>query len=125
MYGWVVVGSAFTLMLVGFSAAYSFAAFFGAFQAEFGASRGDIALVFSDIMLPGGLLGSQLVQKLCERRPGLKVLLTSAFSESTIMQRGVLDGSIELLQKPYKVEDLARRIRAKLDGKEENQRVPA
>jgi PAS domain S-box-containing protein len=85
----------------------------------------DIALVFSDIMLPGGLLGSQLVQKLCERRPGLKVLLTSAFSESTIMQRGVLDGSIELLQKPYKVEDLARRIRAKLDGKEENQRVPA
>src|SRR5574339_255718 len=47
MYGWVVVGAAFTLMLVGFSAAYSFAAFFGAFQAEFGASRGDIALVFS------------------------------------------------------------------------------
>jgi PAS domain S-box-containing protein len=85
----------------------------------------DIALVFSDIMLPGGLLGSQLVQKLSERRPGLKVLLTSAFSESTIMQRGVLDGSVELLQKPYKVEDLARRIRAKLDVKEENQRVPA
>ena len=47
MYGWVVVGAAFTLMLVGFSAAYSFAAFFSAFQAEFGASRGDIALVFS------------------------------------------------------------------------------
>jgi MFS family permease len=34
-------------MLVGFSAAYSFAAFFTAFEAEFGASRGDIALVFS------------------------------------------------------------------------------
>ena len=46
-YGWVVVGAAFTLMFVGFSAAYSFAAFFGAFEAEFGASRGDIALVFS------------------------------------------------------------------------------
>jgi MFS family permease len=46
-YGWVVVAAAFTLMLVGFSAAYSFAAFFGAFEAEFGASRGDIALVFS------------------------------------------------------------------------------
>jgi OFA family oxalate/formate antiporter-like MFS transporter len=45
--GWVVVAAAFTLMLVGFSAAYSFAAFFSAFEAEFGASRGDIALVFS------------------------------------------------------------------------------
>jgi CheY-like chemotaxis protein len=85
----------------------------------------DVALVFSDIMLPGGLLGSQLVQKLSERRPGLKVLLTSGFSESTIMQRGVLDGSIELLQKPYKVEDLARRIRATLDGTEENERAQA
>jgi MFS family permease len=46
-YGWVVVASAFTLMFVGFGAAYSFAAFFAAFEAEFGASRGDIALVFS------------------------------------------------------------------------------
>jgi MFS family permease len=46
-YGWVVVVAAFTLMAVGFSAAYSFAAFFTAFEAEFGASRGEIALVFS------------------------------------------------------------------------------
>ena len=46
-YGWVVVAAAFTLMFVGFGAAYSFAAFFAAFEAEFGASRGSIALVFS------------------------------------------------------------------------------
>jgi MFS family permease len=46
-YGWVVVAAAFTLMFVGFSAAYSFAAFFAGLEAEFGASRGDIALVFS------------------------------------------------------------------------------
>jgi MFS family permease len=46
-YGWVVVAAAFTLMTVGFAAAYSFAAFFSAFETEFGASRGDIALVFS------------------------------------------------------------------------------
>jgi MFS family permease len=42
-----MVAAAFTLMFVGFSAAYSFAAFFGALESEFGASRGDIALVFS------------------------------------------------------------------------------
>jgi MFS transporter, OFA family, oxalate/formate antiporter len=46
-YGWVVVAAAFTLMFVAFAAAYSFAAFFGALEADFGASRGDIALVFS------------------------------------------------------------------------------
>ena len=46
-YGWAVVAAAFTLMFVGFGAAYSFAAFFGAFQAEFGAPRGQVALVFS------------------------------------------------------------------------------
>lgn len=46
-YGWAVVAAAFALMFVGFAAAYSFAAFFTAFEAEFGASRGDIALVFS------------------------------------------------------------------------------
>jgi MFS family permease len=46
-YGWVVVAAAFTLMFVGFSAAYSFAAFFAAFEAEFAAARGEIALVFS------------------------------------------------------------------------------
>ncbi|HEU4604458.1 MAG TPA: hypothetical protein VFS24_20965, partial [Steroidobacteraceae bacterium] len=64
-------------------------------------------------------------QKLSERRPGLKILMTSGFSESGIMDRQLLDGRIELLQKPYRLEDLARRIRAKLDGIEENDRVPA
>ena len=65
-YGWVVVAAAFTLMLVGFAAAYSFAAFFSAFESEFGASRGHIALVFSLAALgwfvcgaPGGVLADR------------------------------------------------------------------
>ena len=85
----------------------------------------DISLVFSDVMLPGGLLGATLAARLRERRPGLKVLLTTGFTESAIMHRGLLDGSLEVLSKPYKVEDLARRVRAILDGREENRRVPA
>jgi MFS family permease len=62
----VVVAAAFTLMFVGFGAAYSFAAFFTAFEAEFGASRGDIALVFSVAAFlwfacgaPGGVLADR------------------------------------------------------------------
>jgi DNA-binding response OmpR family regulator len=85
----------------------------------------DIALVFSDVMLAGGMNGVQLVHKLRERRPTLKVLLTSGFSDTHIMHRGLLDGTLELLHKPYEVESLARRLRAKLDGEEEGQRVQA
>jgi PAS domain S-box-containing protein len=85
----------------------------------------DIALVFSDVMLPGGLLGTSLAARLCERRPGLKVLMTTGFSESAIMHRGLLDGSMALISKPYKVEELARRVRTILDESEESQRVPA
>jgi MFS family permease len=57
-YGWVVVAAAFTLMFVGFAAAYCFAAFFSAFQAEFDASRGDVALVFSVAAFLWFLLGA-------------------------------------------------------------------
>ena len=65
-YGWVVVLGAFTLMFVGFGAAYSFAVFFRAFEAEFGASRAHVSLVFSLCALlwfsfgvPGGLLADR------------------------------------------------------------------
>jgi MFS family permease len=65
-YGWVVVACAFTLTFVGFGVAYSFAAFFKAFQAEFGAPRAHVSLVFSLCALlwfsfgvPGGLLADR------------------------------------------------------------------
>ncbi|HVB46758.1 MAG TPA: MFS transporter [Burkholderiales bacterium] len=66
-YGWVVVAAAFTLMFVGFGAAYSFAAFFAAFQSDFSASRGHVSLLFSvaaflwfSLGAPGGLLADRL-----------------------------------------------------------------
>jgi MFS family permease len=65
-YGWIVVVAAFTLMFVGFGAAYSFAAFFGAFQLEFSASRAHVSLVFSvaaflwfTLGAPGGMLADR------------------------------------------------------------------
>src|SRR4029453_6822998 len=45
--GWWVVTGAFLCMLTGYAVAYSFAAFFGALESEFGARRGETALVFS------------------------------------------------------------------------------
>jgi MFS family permease len=62
----VVVAAAFTFMFTGFGAAYSFTAFFKAFQAEFGAPRGDVALAFSVAAFiwfscgaPGGVLADR------------------------------------------------------------------
>ena len=46
-YGWFVVAAAFAVMFVGFGSAYSFSAFVGSLQREFGASRGSVSLVFS------------------------------------------------------------------------------
>jgi MFS family permease len=64
--GWTVVAAAFVLTFLGFGCAYSFAAFFNAFQAEFAASRGDVSLAFSAGALvwfivgaPGGMLADR------------------------------------------------------------------
>lgn len=46
-YGWAVVAAAFVITFVGFGSAYTFSAFIGALQQDFGASRGSVALVFS------------------------------------------------------------------------------
>jgi len=63
----VVVVAAFTLMFVGFGAAYSFAAFFSAFQSDFSASRANVSLVFSvaaflwfTLGAPGGMLADRI-----------------------------------------------------------------
>lgn len=65
-YGWVVVLCAFALMFTGFGVAYSFAAFFQAFQAEFGAPRAHVSLVFAlcallwfSMGVPGGMLADR------------------------------------------------------------------
>jgi MFS family permease len=46
-YGWVVVGAAFVVLLLGFGIPYSFAAFFGVLERTFGAARAEVSLVFS------------------------------------------------------------------------------
>lgn len=64
--GWWVVAGAFLCMMTGYAVAYSFAAFFGALEAEFGARRGETSLVFSisaflyfQLGFPAGLLADR------------------------------------------------------------------
>lgn len=76
-----------------------------------------IDLLFTDVVMPGGLLGEELVDLARTLRPGIKVLLTSGYTESAGTQSGVLAGGAPWLRKPYRKEELARKIRDVLDAR--------
>jgi len=87
------------------------------------ASQQQIDLLFSDLMLPGGMSSVALLRQLRLAQPRIKELFTSGFSDTMIAHRSLLDGSIEVMPKPYQLSDLARRVRAALDSVEEHRRV--
>jgi signal transduction histidine kinase len=73
-----------------------------------------IDLLFTDVIMPGGMNGRQLAIEAEMRRPGLKVLFTSGYTENAIVHHGRLDAGVLLLPKPYISSDLARMIRTAL-----------
>ena len=78
----------------------------------------DIAVLFSDVILPGGMLGTELAREALRRRPELKVLFTSGYTENAIVHHSRLDDGVELIEKPYRKESLARRLNAILGGED-------
>ena len=76
----------------------------------------EVDLLFTDVMMPGGMNGRELVDAARRRRPHLRVLYTSGYTENVILHHGRLDPGIQLLDKPYSRLDLARKIRAALAG---------
>ncbi len=81
------------------------------------ASRRDIALVFSDIVLPGGTSGIALARALHRQRPELPVLLTSGFSEhGPVQEAQVAMPGLDILSKPYRVRDLGIKLQNLLHG---------
>ncbi len=73
-----------------------------------------IALMFTDMIMPGSMNGRQLADVALQRRASLKVLFTSGYSNEAIIHHGHLDAGVLLLAKPYRKSDLARMIRAAL-----------
>jgi PAS domain S-box-containing protein len=73
-----------------------------------------IDLLFTDVVMPGGIDGFQLVEESRRLRPGLKVLCASGYAESAMERYGRPPPGIELLQKPFRARELARRIRRAL-----------
>jgi len=76
----------------------------------------DVDLLFTDIVLPGGMNGRVLADAAKALRPDLKVLFTSGYTEDTIVHHGRLDPEVELLGKPYRRTQLAEKLRKVLES---------
>ena len=66
--------------------------------------------------MPGGMTGRQLADAAQGERPGLKTLFTSGYTENSIVHHGKLDPGVHFLSKPFRRQDLARKVRQTLDG---------
>jgi CheY-like chemotaxis protein len=71
-------------------------------------------LLFTDMVMPGGMTGADLATAAREKQPEIKVLFTSGYSEPDVVRRGQTAGA-KWLRKPYSVVDLARTLRDILD----------
>jgi PAS domain S-box-containing protein len=72
----------------------------------------NIDLVFTDVVLPKGLSGVEVARRAQDRRPQLKVMLTSGYSEDVFNAHGRPEGDVHLLRKPYRIQDLAQAVRS-------------
>ncbi|MFH6781344.1 MULTISPECIES: ATP-binding protein [Methylobacterium] len=75
-----------------------------------------IDILFSDVVMPGGMNGSQLAVEAQRLRPGIKVLLTSGYVANLDEGQVIGRGELPVLNKPYRRDELARSLRLVLGG---------
>lgn len=70
-----------------------------------------VKLLFTDVVLPGGMNGRQLADEALRRRPDLKVLYATGYTRNAIIHQGRLDADVELLTKPFTPDLLVAKVR--------------
>ena len=85
---------------------------------------GQIQLLVSDVVMPE-MSGPELAKRLTQARPGIKVLCMSGYTDDGIVRHGVLEASVEFLQKPITPAALTARVRQVLDASEGAAATPA
>jgi CheY-like chemotaxis protein len=78
-----------------------------------------IDLLFTDVVMPGPLRSPDLARQARALVPDLEVLFTSGYTEDAIVHGGRLDPGVHLLSKPYRREDLARKLRHLLHNRQQ------
>jgi PAS domain S-box-containing protein len=71
----------------------------------------EVDILFTDIVMPGGMNGWELAEQAQKIRPGLKVLFTSGYALESLVARGRIQADVAILNKPYRKADLARLLR--------------
>ena len=79
---------------------------------------GPIHLMLTDVVMPG-MSGWDTAENLRPQRPEMKVLFMSGHMENTIVHHGVLDPGVAFIQKPFKYNVLAQKIREMLDASQD------
>jgi PAS domain S-box-containing protein len=74
-----------------------------------------IDLLVTDVGLPG-ISGRQLADQAREYRPGLKVLFMTGYAESAAISQGFLQAGMEMITKPFELDNLSRKIRSMISG---------
>lgn len=77
--------------------------------------RDAIAVLISDIVMPGGLSGLDLATRLRAEQPSLQIILASGYSQELAQSEGSLPTGLTYLAKPFRPSELARAVRACLD----------
>jgi CheY-like chemotaxis protein len=73
-----------------------------------------ISLLFTDVVMPG-MSGRELVDRLRQIGLTVPVLYTTGYTRNAIVHNGILDPHVQLLSKPFTIEELARKVRMILD----------
>lgn len=87
----------------------------GAAALELLESETAIDLVFTDLVMPGGISGYDLAEQVRQRWPDIRVLLTSGYAEEVINSEKLMAENLQLLRKPYRQSDLARSVRQAIE----------
>ena len=74
-----------------------------------------IHLLFTDVVLPGGMNGKQLADEVRRELPEVKVLYTTGYARNAIVHHGRLDPGVELITKPFSYAELAAKVRGVLE----------
>ena len=74
------------------------------------------ALLFTDVVMPGPVTSREMAEEARRLVPGIAVLFTSGYTQNSIVHNGELDAGVNLISKPWDTAELARRLRAVLDG---------
>ncbi len=78
-------------------------------------SGAPVDVLFTDVVMPGPVKVRELVRQAQARRPGIAVLYTSGYTENAIIHDGRLDADVLLISKPYRRDELARKLRTAIE----------